>query len=84
MVYGVIEIIVAILMVFIIVLFMVRGVNITINVNNKYPVNNIPPVSDEIYNSDGDFKEIDKKSQEEFNNMLKGIHDFMTDSEEIE
>ena len=58
----------------------IKGINVTINVEHKYPEPQLVEIPD-IYNEEGDPK-IDDNNVRDFNEALKGIHAFMTDSEE--
>ena len=64
------------------VLMFIKGINlnITVNVDHKYPDTNFVEIQDN-YNEEGDPKTEDSAVQD-FNEALKSIHDFMVDSEE--
>lgn len=63
-------------------LMFIKGINlnITVNVDHKYPETNFIEVPDN-YDEEGDPK-TDMKGIEDFNEALKSIHDFMVDAEE--
>lgn len=60
----------------------IKGINlsITVNVDHKYPESNFVEIPDN-YDEEGDPKTEDKSVQD-FNEALKSIHAFMTDTEE--
>lgn len=63
-------------------LMFIKGINlnITVNVDHKYPETNFIEVPDN-YDEEGDPK-TDMEGIEDFNEALKSIHDFMVDAEE--